>query len=320
MKKTERLVYYYDLSISANSRTFPAPKPISVRKAFELMQLVPIDKRTKSIAKESELLYISDWKISNGIISILINKSDKGISDPVFTIPEEKKRRTAEKTGKEGQDFSVHLVIRLPNDDLQPALVIVEHCNGLGVFTILKLLNQILSDATQLSPGDFEQTHPDGAVDSSGKPKKYNVVFKCIFDGHISDDLKHDLDHGKFQSIELITEKDRFTSFDDDGYIVEKCKTLVLTLDDSDTQVSNLYDRILRLIKKQNKDYSKAKIKFKTETGLDRTVNMDTAEGLALAYVKKEKLDGFNVNLESSYEKFNNTILAKMEALLSQET
>ncbi|MEQ1641634.1 MAG: hypothetical protein ABL881_12550 [Novosphingobium sp.] len=47
---------------------------------------------------------------------------------------------------------------------------------------------------------------------------------------------------------------------------------------------------------------------------------MDTAEGLALAYVKKEKLDGFNVNLESSYEKFNNTILAKMEALLSQET
>lgn len=76
----------------------------------------------------------------------------------------------------------------------------------------------------------------------------------------------------------------------------------------------------MRLIKKQNKDYSKAKIKFKTETGLDRTVNMDTAEGLALAYVKKEKLDGFNVNLESSYEKFNNTILAKMEALLSQET
>ncbi len=93
-----------------------------------------------------------------------------------------------------------------------------------------------------------------------------------------------------------------------------------MTLEDSGVHVSNISDRILNLFKKQNKDYNKAKIKFKTETGLDRTVNMDTTEGLALAYVKKKKLDGFNVYLESSYEKFNKSILAKMEALLSQET
>jgi hypothetical protein len=109
MKKTERLVFYYDLSIRAESRTFEAPKPISVRKAFQLMELVPIENRLKETSKGREQLYVSDWKWEGDIISILVNKSDKGISDPVFTIPQKKQRRTAEKQEEEGQDFSVHI-------------------------------------------------------------------------------------------------------------------------------------------------------------------------------------------------------------------
>ena len=62
MKKTERLVFFYDLSIVAESRTFKAPKPISVRKAFELMDLVPLEQRIKDMSKGREQLYVSDWK------------------------------------------------------------------------------------------------------------------------------------------------------------------------------------------------------------------------------------------------------------------
>ncbi|MGY6278180.1 hypothetical protein, partial [Methylomonas sp. MgM2] len=319
VKKTERLVFYYDLTIKAESRTFNAPKSISVKKAFQLMQLVPIEKRIKEISKGREQLYVSDWKWDGEIISILVNKSDKGLSDPVFTIPKEKKRRTAEKQEHEGQDFSIHIVIKLPQDDLQPALVLIEYCMGLGVSTIQKLLNQILQDAKNIAPQDFEQLHPDGAVDKSGKPKKYNVVFKCDFEGHISDDLKYDLDNGKVQSIELITEKEKYTIIDEDGYIQEKCKTLVLTLKDENNSIKDKFNRLKKVFTKKKDDYSRARIKFKTPTGVDRTVEIDINDASAQGYVKKGKLEEFEIELKSSYDKFCNSVLEKMMELLNQE-
>ncbi|TXK95366.1 hypothetical protein BMR02_12870 [Methylococcaceae bacterium HT1] len=72
MKKTERLVSYYDLSISAKSKTFKCPKPISVREAFELIKLIPLGKRTKVLAKGNESLYMSYFEWTDDIISILV--------------------------------------------------------------------------------------------------------------------------------------------------------------------------------------------------------------------------------------------------------
>lgn len=321
MKKKERLVYYYDLSISVKSRDFDAPKPISVKEAFKLIQEVRAEKRTKELSKGNEFIYVSDLEWSDDdIISILINKSDKGMSDPVFTVPKEEKRRTIEKKEKEGQDFSVHIIIKLPNNDIDSALVIIEYCPGLSISTIKRLLNQILSNAKKECPDNFKQNHPDGEIDNYGKSKTYSVTCKCELDGHISNELKSDLDSGKVQSIELITDKEQYTSFDEEGRIQEKCKTLVLTLKDNEHPIRDQFNRITNVIKKQKDDYSKAKIKFKTSSGLNRTVEMQTTDGLAQAYVKKEKLDGFESDLKSSYDKLNKTILNKMKELLPSET
>lgn len=319
MKKTERLVFFYDLSIVAESRTFKAPKPVSVRKAFDLMELVPQEQRIKGMSNGREQLYVSDWKRDGDIISILVNKSDKGMSDPVFTIPKEKKRRTAEKQEQEGQDFSVHIVVQLPKSEPDPALVLIEYCTGLGMSVVQRLFNQILHDAKALAPQDFEQNHPDGAVDDAGKPKKYNVVFKCKFDGHISDDLKYDLDNGRIELIELITEKEKHANIDEDGFIKEKCKTLVLTLKDEDKTIKNKFNRMKDVFTKKKDDYNRARIKFKTPTGVARTVEMDTDDASAQSYVKREKLDDFEFELKSSYDKFCDAILGKMKELLVPE-
>ena len=319
MKKAERLVFYYDLSIRADSRTFSAPKPISVKKAFQLMELVPVEQRLKEMSKGREKLYISDWDWKGDIITILVNKSDKSMSDPVFTIPEEKSRRTARKTEKEGQDFSVHIVIQLPKDELEPALVLVENCAGLGVTIVQKLFNEVLKDAKSLSTGDFEQIHPDGSLDSKDQPKKYNVNFKCEFQGHLSSDLIDDLNHGKIQHIELITEKEKHTNIDEDGYLFEKCKTLVLTLEEEKKTIKNKFGVITKLLTNKKEDYSRARIKFKTHTGVERSVEFDTQNARAEGYVKREKLDGFDFDLKSSYDKFCDAILVKMKDLLQPE-
>ncbi len=319
MKKAERLVYFYDMNMTAFSRTFDAPKSISVRRAFQLMEMIPKDQRIKESLKGQQTLYLADWEVQDDLLCILVSKSDKTISDPVFTVPKEKKRRTAEKEKEEGQDFSVHIVVELAKNDQDSALIAIEQCAGLGVFVVQRLFNKILKDAKELSPDDYEQLHPDGAVDENGKPKKINVVHKCEFQGHLSDELKYDLNHGKIQAIELITEKDRYTNFDEAGYIKEKCKTLVLTLRDEEHPIKDKYDRIVQVFKKQQKEYDHAKIKFKTPEGIPRTVDMSTTEGIAQAYVKKAKLDNFEVELKSSYEKFCPAILNKMKLLFSPE-
>ena len=283
------------------------------------MQLVPKDQRIKESAKGQQILYVADWEVQDNLLCMLVSKSDKSISDPVFTVPKEKKRRTAEKDEKEGQDFSVHLVVKLPENDQDSALVVIEHCAGLGIFVLDRLFNQILKDAKDLAPNDYEQFHPDGAMGDDGQPKKIKVVHKCEFQGHISDELKDDLNRGKVQAIELITEKDRYTIFDEAGYIKEKCKTLVLTLKDEEHPLKDKYDRILKVFNQQKDNYGHAKIKFKTPEDIDRTVDMDTAKGLAQAYVKKAKLDGFDVDLKSSYENFCPQILGRMKDLFNPE-
>lgn len=283
------------------------------------MTQVPIEQRYKESGKGLELLYVADWDWTDNIISILVSKSDKSMSDPVFTIPREGRRRTAEKEEQEGQDFSVHVVIKLSDNDIDPALAIIEYCSGLGIFVVQRLLNQVLVDAKKILPADFEQFHPDGSVDEKGKSKKLNVAFKCAFQGHVSDELKDDLNKGKIQSIELITDKDQYTAFDEDGYIKEKCKTVVLTLKDEEHPLKDKYDRIVKVFKSKKDDYGRAKIKFKSPEGIDRTVDMDTEEGVAQAYVKKAKLDGFAGDLKSSYAKFSDQILGKMKGLLAPE-
>lgn len=319
MKKTERLVFFYDLYVVATSRTFDAPRTISVRQAFDLMELVPIPKRQKSSAKATELLYVADWARVGNVINILVNKSDKAISDPVFTVPQEGKRRTAEKEDEEGQDFSVHIVVKLPLSDLDPALVIVEHCTGLGVPFIQRLLNEILRNAKNISPELYEQNHPDGALDVNEKPKKINVKFKFEFNGHLSNDLKNDLDSGKIRSIELITERTKHTVFDGDGYITEKCKSIVLSMKNTEYQIFDKFDRIMGLLDRNKNDYSSARIKFKTIEGIDRTVDMQISDCFAEGYVLKAKLEEFNGELSSSYEKFDDQIITKMKKLIQPE-
>lgn len=318
MKKEERTIYFYDLDVEAHTGTFTAQKTISVRRAFELIALVPEGMRTTTIAKGQQRLYVADFEMNDdAIISILINKSDKSVSDPVFTVPEEGKRRTAEKEDKEGQDYSVHIVIKLGENDLNPALVAIEHCSGLGVHVIEKLLNKVIKDAKAISPNDFVQIHPDGATDKDGKPKKVNIIYKCNFEGHISDGLKDDLDKGKIQSIELITEKEKFTPFDEEGYIKEKRKSIFLTLKDENHSVKDRLDRIAKVFNKNKEKYQSAKIKFETAAGVPHTLDIDAAEGLTAGYVKKVKIESDKEEFQSSYDSFNKQILGKMKGLVT---
>lgn len=316
MNKKERMVFFYDMDISASSRTFEAPKPISVRKAFELMGLVPLEQKIKKMDKAT--LYISNWELdqANDIIKILINKSDQDTADPIYSDLNTKQRRVISKEKDEGQDFSVHIIVKLSKEEKSPATVLVEYCSGLGFSNITKLLNTILKKSKDYSPNDFTQNHPDGSTDRHGNQRKYNVSFKFNIEGHISEELKNDLNKGKIQSVELITDVKRENNFDEEGRFIKKTESVTLKTKNEDYNFGDKIQRIVDIFKNEENKYDKAKVKFKTESGISRTFDICCNEAHNFIYVRKEKINNFTTELQSSYHDFNQEILQKMERLL----
>jgi hypothetical protein len=316
MKKDERYIYFYDLIIEASSRKFGSPIPITVARALELIEQVPIEHRRRSISSNKAELYVSDWHrdTKTNTISILINRCDRQIPDPTFSDPETKSRRIVRKIDNEGQDFSAHLVIKLNTiDSNASATLLIEHCSGLNVTVVKRLLDKTLALAKTYSPEDFKQKHPNGVFDKNGNSDTYNVKFTWRIDGHPSKELISDLNSGKLQWIDLITEKEEQTPFDGMPYINEKRKTVHLTVTEESNPSKNNWNKLKDLFLRQKDNFATARISFKTKSGIPRTVDLDTISAGSELYVKRERITGFKTSLESSYEKINIDIATKMK-------
>lgn len=317
MKKDYRNVNFFDVNFSASSRGFTKPKKLTAVEAFNLMNKVPIDECFKDINNAQEHLYVSRWEVkSEQEIHILINKSDQTIPDPFFTNRKKKSRSPRRKKAGEGQDFSSHIIVKIPNKKSESGVMLVEQNTGMNTFIIKKLFDQILVNAKKYSPETFQQNHPDGSIDKEGNPKKYNVTFNLELDGHLSDKVKKDIDNGKVSFIELITEKNQNDKFDHDGYILERHKSVMLSVKDTDNSIKDKFDKITKLFSKKAKEFERARVRFKPFSGVERTLDFQILEGMEGVYIQKEKINGFKKELESSYDDFNIEIIDKMKTLI----
>jgi hypothetical protein len=314
MKKDERVIYFYDFLVKSSARNFPSPATISARNFFKLIELIPINKRTRSILHGREYYYVSDWKSSGEYLTVLINKSDKGISDPVFSNPELRNRRTVAKGGDEGQDFSVHVVIKFPKNDLDPALVLVEKCAGLGVYQISKLFDGLIREVKKIYPDKFKVKHPDGSVLKNGKPNMISVSYHSNFEGHVSKQIVQDLEAGVIQNIELVTERNKNNRFDTQGYLTESTSVLNVSVKDDGTW-SQKFKVITQSIKRRSNDYEKARVRYKDKSGASGYIDIETDSGVVEGYTKKERIAS-QTELKSSYDTICDDIAVRMKRLM----
>lgn len=317
MKKSERMVLFYDLVPLASSRTFDAPAPLSVRRVIKLLEMVPKDLRVLRRAKGANTIYLNDIEVTGKFAKILINKSDKRIPDPVFTDPSKKARRRVGKHADEGQDFSAHVVIRFPDDDAYPALMLVEQVAGISISVVVDLLRKTLKAARFVSPGDFLQVHPDGSIDSKGAPKQYRVTHSVEAEGHPSDTFTSDLNAGEVQYVELTSRRHK-GGFDTTGYFVEDREMIVLKPSISIKRPQNLTKHVMSVVTGKKKDYTKARIKFKLANGEPRHVDVDLDDELPEKYVKRMMIGSFAADLESSYDNLHPELVNKMVYLASR--
>ena len=315
MKKTERLVFCYDISVVAKPES---AKPITVKDSIDLIRKIPKEKRTMDEQKRKEYFYISDIKQDNNIYCFLLNKSDRDISTPIFSDPLQQQRREVKKFENEGQDFSSHIMIKLSTKETNPALMLVEYCHGFGGITMIKkLLNHLLSQTKEENKNIFTQNHPDGSLNDDGTQKKREVSFSFDIIGHISDQLKADLEKGELKNIELITEQNLKEDFDEEERFEEQ-KTTVTIRPKKGSLGGGVCDKIMRMISNKKSKYERAKIRFNSPEGKEHVVDVMTADTSTTLYVKKNKISNFESDLLSSYDKIYDPIFLRMKEIIEE--
>lgn len=318
MKKTERTVYFYDLEVTSKSRKYGEEYPISIDTAIKLIEAVPSKNRTKPTSNGRETLYISDIKRKGNTIALLVNKSDKRIADPVFSNPKEHRRRVIEKEMEEGQDYSSHILLITNQNDPSQSLALVEHCQGLGISAISLALDSIIKLAKNEQPEEFKRPDPNGACDPQGNPVTHEVTHVFEFKGHPSQDLQEDLNNGVIRSIELISERNKYSNIDENSYFQEKHRVISITPVNKNTIRNRIYSEIKRLLKSRREDHEKARVRFKTQQDMVRTVEIDAFNTFSQHYIRKEKIQDFRPELKGSYSEIHLPIIEKMKELVNE--
>lgn len=316
-KSKERLITFFDLKLTAFGLAdrqkyalpaFPLDTLISKIQALKAAQQCP------SLKGKAETIYLADIDVDAARTRavLLVNISDKGASDAVYSAPERGHRRVLQKVGDEGSDRSAHVVIKLtPADGVY--LTILEVAPGLPSSKINRFLTHLFKFCSRIDRAAFTQAHPTNAVNARGRPIMIVTRHLAHLDGHPSLELLRDLDTGTLSSIELIDKGHENLNWDTSGRTKEVARTVLLRPGPvAGTNMDRLRDAFSR---GWRQSYTEARVRFKTSSNITRTVLLET-EHMNLAndskFLKKEKLDGFANPLSASHEQINQELMQKI--------
>ncbi|TPG26544.1 hypothetical protein EAH83_01875 [Variovorax ginsengisoli] len=257
---------------------------------------------------------ISDWKEEGNLVAFLFRMTDRSVADPYFSDIEKDERRKAAKVEREGQESSSHVVIQLPENPVDPAIMLIERTSGITIPRVLMVLKLLLKKAKIKEPELFKQPPLDGAV-VDGKPVMHDVNYWLDAEGHISDQLAEDLNKGSISEIELITKRHREEPFDQDAYLVNEESIVVLKVNKKHQGYKDKFKKITGLLEEQ-KDFEKARIRFVTAGGTTGNIDWDEENGISEQYLKKELIKNIQPPMESSYEVFRKDLLINMRLLI----
>lgn len=315
-KNKERQIFHLDVKLSLKARGLSgfAPPTLSDVVTY-LKSLVDDGKAVYSRNNDNQIWYISDYREYGNKVVFLANFSDKEAPDPSFSDPLNKKRRDVPKRFGEGEDKSVHLVFdcyQIPGKPhFYPGLM--EFCPGMPTPKISQLFNKVLKEYARSKPTVFERLHPDG----SGKKVKTWPFFEIH--GHICDSLKSEIDNGKVEGLEIYTEAKTAQPWDSNSYTEVNYESIFIKPRPTSffgavySTLSNVMDEAAK------KKYEKAKVKFKNEDDISRTVNLYTDTMSVVndyRFVKKSVIDGFGSPLKASYDQIYDPIVKKMLVLI----
>ncbi|MHC8386796.1 hypothetical protein ACYZTM_01745 [Pseudomonas sp. MDT2-39-1] len=323
---------FYDLKISAfgmsraegNTAHFVATPKSLTAISLQLKQLFETGDRLllKGRVSTSPKYFLSDLRLTEKQLVLLINISDPTAPDSVSSDPENKSRVVHAKPPGHGGEHSAHVVLNLSpekGDDYYLCVVEAVYGSGLHLTSVLKFLKHLIRKCKKEFPSEYLIANNNGARDTSGNALLVHLMHDIELQGHPSDDFKKDLDGGTLSAIQLLNFSKEGAVWDEQGGIIERQRTVDLRPkpDMIGTLASSL--RQLRAtVTKSDVEYKHIRIKFKTESGVQKDATIATSTGNLVAsekYVKRHPISTPLVNT-SSFEKINTFILREITKLM----
>lgn len=323
---------FYDLKISAygvsraegNTAHFVATPKTLTAIALQIKQLFDTGDRLlqKGRVGTSPKYFLSDIKITDTQLILLVNISDPTAPDSVSSDPENKSRVIHTKPPGHGGEHSAHVVISLKpqkGDNYYLCVVEAVYGSGLHLTSISKFLKHLVRKCKKEFPGEYLIPNANGARDPSGNALLVHLLHDIELQGHPSDDFQKDLDGGTLSAIQLLNFSKEGEVWDEQGGIIERQRTVDLR--PKPDMIGSLASSIRQLrasVTRADEEYKHIRIKFKTESGIAKDATIATSTGNLIAsekYVKRHPIEAPLVNT-SSFENINSFILKEVLKLM----
>lgn len=265
LNQFERWMLYYELVLKSSPDDAPFfDMPQIIR---PLRQLWEADEAYYLFEKEQAALRIRDFDIDEdaGVAKLLINLSDKRISDPVFENLETGELRTEPKLDGEGVALSAHMLIslnRIAGRRYPVFQVLLEDVPGIGRTKLAPFLTSLIKKSET-----WEFT------DDNGIRKKCRPIVDMA--AHLGAKFRDDLKNCMLSEVELVSFDNPDREFDEEGYIQEKSRKVILGITEED---ENERLRILNRLKRTAADqgYEKMLVRYKKPEGKSKSISIDT--------------------------------------------
>ncbi|UPG92668.1 hypothetical protein [Luteibacter aegosomatissinici] len=318
MRKDERSVFFYDAKSSAWTRKLGDGLPGFPHYALAatLRALVNANQATITNAK-GHAWNIQDIKLFANRCEMLINYVDPDAADPTLTDPVKKQRRQVLKNGDEGLEHSAHILWKFGDkSNNAPCTFLVEAAAGLGSTRVATILRTLLREASKDSK-KFTIEDPEATRDAAGHFKRIPARPLIHLAGHPSKEFIQDLQKGELKEVELYSLQNKGAKWDSSGAAtIDRSSVIIKANPQKATQ------KALNLLKTitsgHTSDYEFARIKFKSESDLDHTVNVHSSSFNLVnedKYVRKERITGIGDNLPTAFSAINTVIMSKIRAL-----
>jgi hypothetical protein len=320
MLKDAREVYFFDVKLHSWARAYP--KGLDPLPHFDLANA--IEKMFDAGLAEHnfqglQYIYVSGINVRADRCELLLGFSDKTAADPTLNDRPKKKRRVVQKVGDEGIEHSAHIVWNYGSKtNSDNCAFLLERATHLASGAVATFLNRLLRIQGQAHKS-FKLPDPSGHM-TDGKPTMLDVRPSMELLGHPSQEFLEDLKKGQMTGLELYTEESASTPWDANGYALEQRRgvTIKPNADKALPKAKAFLDGILN--KQVKLDYELARVAFKTESDVDRTVTIFTENSRLLndnGYVRKERIDlSQHAGLPNAFDALQPAILSKMRALL----
>lgn len=321
MFKDAREVYFFDIKSHSWTRSYPKGlTPLPHSELAAAIYKAYVSGVAEVSYQGSQYLYISDMALHQDRCEILFGFSDTTAADPTLNDRPQKKRRVIQKQGNEGIESSAHVVWffgKKSNSSNCPFLL--ERATHLASGTVTKFLNRLLRLQAQTHKS-FKLPDPSGHM-TDGKPTLLDVRPSIELLGHPSQQLINDLKKGEMTELEIYTEGSQYKPWDASGYAIETKRGVTIKPNPNKLSVraKTFLDGVIGS-KKVKSDYEYARLSFKTESDVHRSVTIFTENTRLVndnGYVRKERIDlKQHAGLPTAFDKLQAPILNGMKALL----